>query len=324
MSPSPLVNKLQSNPQPMAGTPRPTPINAASGRHNSSPLAGDTAPLSIPMDGEVKSSSQPGTEEVGTPAAPSHPGLWTALYDSLGDKRAPWRSAAQLSHAASPCLSSTLLFCRSHRAGVAGIIRGRCCPRDDPCLVTAGRGSRESPGRGVLVCMSQRVRPDGRARPPPTRHGRAPHGSAYRAQTTAASHGPGSSRRGAEDTGRRSHPSTVSEGVLSSGGRHSRAEEERDPFEDVLRDPAALNPICASFRHCEGSAVARTRDSTSVLQRIRDVSQPLSYNKRDARVSLSSPKPKLGDSLKTFHPPGGDFLKTFHPPGDFLPAEELD
>ena len=83
MPPSPLVNKPQSNPQPMAGTPRPTPINAASGRHNSSPLAGDTAPLSIPMDGEVKSTSQPGTEELGTPAAPSHPGLWTAVYDSL-------------------------------------------------------------------------------------------------------------------------------------------------------------------------------------------------------------------------------------------------
>lgn len=48
-----------------------TPIRAASRRHNSSLLAGDTAPLSIPMDGEVKSSSQPATEEGGTPAAPS-------------------------------------------------------------------------------------------------------------------------------------------------------------------------------------------------------------------------------------------------------------
>lgn len=170
------------------------------------------------------------------------------------------------------------------------------------------------------MCMSQRVQPDGGARPPPVHCGRAPHSSAYRAQTTAVSHEPGSSRRGAEDTGRCSHPSTVSEGVLSSGGRHSRAEEECNPFEDVLRDPAALNPACASFRHCKGSAVARMRGSTSVLQSIRDISQSLSYNKSkflDACVSLpflSSPKPKLGDSLKTFHPPGGDFL----------PTEELD
>lgn len=183
------------------------------------------------------------------------------------------------------------------------------------------------------MCMSQRVRPHGGERPLPTRCGRAPHGSAYRAQTTAASHGPGSSRRGAEDMGRRGHPNTVSERVLSSGGRHSRAEEECDPFEDVLRDPAALNPTCPSFLPAlQGSAVARTRGSTSVLQRIRDVSQPLSYNKSqflDARGSLpflSSLKPKLGDSLKIswrrFPPRRGTQLNTSTgEPGALLPRE---
>lgn len=160
MPPSPLVNEPQSKLQPVAGSPRPTPISAASRRHNSSPLAGDTAPLSMPTDGEVKSSSQPVTEEGGTPAAPSRGLLCTTAW------RRQTGSLAKRSTAFPHCRTAGERLSRCQPLPPIrppllqeplGLIRGGCCPRGDPCLVTAGRGSRESPGRGVLLRMSQRV-----------------------------------------------------------------------------------------------------------------------------------------------------------------------